>query len=259
MRVNNYFNNITTIKNEAAPMQRNPAMKQTPVNGNLRLPFLFDTTLLGRDLSACLAEEWKQHFNQNDFAGTWNGIALRSVTGSAQDIYAHPVENAWHDTPLLARCPYFREVVDRFACEKETIRLLRLAPGSIIKEHRDRGLGYAFGVFRIHIPILTDTNVSFRVGGEELPMKSGECWYADFDLPHSVANESASERVHLVIDCIRNAWSDELFREAGYDFEAEKKKLEPDPETKRRIQEELLRMNTETSRKLAQQSGENKS
>ncbi len=228
-----------------------------PANVNLRLPFLFDTTLLQRDLATCLAEEWKLHFNQHDYDGSWTGIALRSATGKAHDIHAHPVDNAYHDTPLLAHCPYFREVLGNFQCETETVRLLRLAPGSVIKEHRDRGLGYAYGVFRLHIPIRTHAAVSFRVGGEELPMKSGECWYADFDLPHSVTNESASERVHLVIDCLRNAWSDELFRGAGYDFAEEKRALEPDAETKRRIQEELLRMNTEMSRKMAQQLDEN--
>ncbi len=231
---------------------------QHSANASFRLSFRFDTALLERDLSACLAQEWKLHFNQNDFAGSWTGIALRSATGNSQDIHAHPVDDAWHDTPLLAHCPYFREALGNFQCEIETVRLLRLAPGSVIKEHRDRGLGYAFDVFRIHIPIRTDAAVSFIVGGEELPMKSGECWYADFDLPHSVTNDSASERVHLVIDCKRNEWSDELFRRAGYDFEEEKRKQEPDAETKRRIQEELLRMNTELSRKMAQELGTEK-
>lgn len=224
-------------------------------NADLRLPFHFDTALLERDLASCLAQEWKLHFNQNDYDGSWTGIALRSATGKSHDIHAHPVDDAYHDTPLLAHCPYFREVLGEFQCETETVRLLRLAPGSVIKEHRDRGLGYAFGTFRIHIPIRTDAAVSFLVGGEEVPMKSGECWYADFDLPHSVTNESASERVHLVIDCKRNEWSDELFRRAGYDFEEEKRKQEPDAETKRRIREELLRMNTELSRKMAQELG----
>jgi hypothetical protein len=79
-------------------------------------------------------------------------------------------------------------------------------------------------------------------------MKSGECWYADFDRPHSVNNRSNEDRVHLIIDCLRNEWSDKLFAAAGYDFSLEKKG--PDEETFLRMIEELERMNTETSRNM---------
>jgi hypothetical protein len=98
---------------------------------------------------------------------------------------------------------------------------------------------------------VTGPDVDFVVGGERLPMESGECWYANFDLPHRVHNRGVAPRVHLVIDCKRNAWSDGLFASVGYDFEAERRLLEPDPETKRRIVEALRIMNTETSRAIA--------
>jgi hypothetical protein len=54
--------------------------------------------------------------------------------------------------------------------------------------------------------------------------------------------------VHLIMDCNRNEWSDELFAKAGYDFTQEKKG--PDDETLKKMLEELERMNTDTSRKL---------
>lgn len=216
-------------------------------NSFLKLPFLFDPLKLQRELGTCFTLSWKQHFNSNDYIGDWTGIALRSSSGNEVDILSHP-GSVFKDTPLLNACPYFQEIISLFECEKETIRLLRLAPGSKIKEHRDRGAGYQFGNFRLHIVICTHENVSFIVDNGEVPMKTGECWYADFDRPHSVANNGDKERVHLIIDCNRNEWSDNLFAAAGYDFSLEK--TGPDDATFSKMIEELERMNTETSRSL---------
>ncbi|MEL6865420.1 MAG: aspartyl/asparaginyl beta-hydroxylase domain-containing protein, partial [Bacteroidota bacterium] len=80
-----------------------------------------------------------------------------------------------------------------------------------IKPHRDFRLGYEDDNFRIHIPITTNDQVSFVLGGEQLRMLPGECWYTNVNFTHSVANNGSTDRVHLVIDGERNAWSDELF------------------------------------------------
>ena len=215
----------------------------------LRLPPTFDTEKLAADLARSLETEWPSHFNTNDYAGGWTSLALYSASGRADDIFTAPSEG-YRPTPLLERCDYFREVIDSFDCPKESVRLLNLAPGSVIHEHRDLKLAYEFGTFRLHVPIRTSPDVDFIVGGENVPMEGGECWYANFDLPHSVANRSTTPRVHLVIDGVRNAWTDELFAAAGYDFAAEERALRPDDETQRKIMAELERMDTDASRAL---------
>jgi hypothetical protein len=222
------------------------------VNNAFPLPVKLSKEKLDADLETCLRENWKEHFNQRDYSGEWSVISLRSQTGNAQDIFAHDAEAPYQDTPLMEKCNYFREIVNAFQFEKESVRLLRLKPGSVIHSHRDVGLAYRFDCFRLHIPILTDAAVAFLVGGQDLPMQKGECWYADFDLPHSVKNDSAQERIHLVIDGKRNAWTDELFREAGYDFEFEKRKLRPeyDEATLNGMIEGLEKIGTETSRQM---------
>lgn len=230
-------------------------INRTPCH-SLKLPFMFDETLLVRDLSLCVETTWNKHFNTNDYTGDWTSISLYSATGNPQDIRTFSSET-FRPTPLLGLCDYFRSVIDAFQCEKEAVRLLQLAPGSVIHTHRDRGLAYEHRVFRLHVPLQTNPDVEFIVDEKRMDMRAGECWYANFDLPHRVNNPGPAARVHLVIDCKRNDWSDDLFGKAGYDFEAEKCALEPDAETKRRIQEELLRMNTEMSRKMAQQLDEN--
>ncbi len=223
-------------------------------NRFFQLPLTFDAQRLAQDLAVCESDHWTQHFNQRDYAGEWTGVALRSTTGKASDIYANPSEpatgNPYTNTPLLAQCPYFQEILDQFQCEKETIRLLSLAPGSEIREHRDMGLSYEYGVFRIHIPIETDAGVRFRVDGSDLPMAAGECWYANFDLPHSVLHKGTKRRVHLIIDGQRNDWSDELFRRAGYNFEAEQTGPTYDDATRQQIIDQLTTMDTDVARQL---------
>ncbi|HTF06131.1 MAG TPA: aspartyl/asparaginyl beta-hydroxylase domain-containing protein [Bacteroidia bacterium] len=224
---------------------------QTPCRA-LLLPFVFSSERLMRDLECCLSEDWKAHFNTQDYSGDWNSISLYSVSGKTNDI-STAGNGVFVPTPLMEKCAYFNEIISSLQCEKESVRLLRLAPGSVIKEHRDRKLAYEYDSFRLHIPIQTNSLIDFMVGGERLDMNGGECWYANFDLPHSVTNNSSIDRVHLVIDCIRNEWTDKLFAEAGYDLEADRKFREPDEETKNRIMEELLRMNSQRSLDLARE------
>jgi hypothetical protein len=217
----------------------------------LRLPFAFDPDWLADDLARCLHSAWTKHVNERDYAGNWTGVALRSTTGSAGDILSVAGLDEYQDTPLVAECPYFSAILDGLHCKKETVRLLRLAPGSLIREHRDRGASYGDGFLRLHIPITTNDRTRFVVDGEALPMRPGECWYADFSLVHSVRNDGATDRVHLIIDGLRNAWSDRLFTAAGYDFEAEARERRMDPRTRRLVIDQLRARGTETDLQLA--------
>ena len=158
-------------------------------------------------------------------------------------------QSRW-DTELLQKCTYFKAIIDSFECEKISIRLLNLKPGSIIKEHTDYNLGYEDGIFRIHIPIITNEGVHFFVNHEEVKMLPEECWYGNFNLPHSVRNEGKTDRIHLVMDCLRNDWSDKLFAESGYNFEAENVQPEYSRETKLQMIEQLKLMDTEISREM---------
>jgi hypothetical protein len=82
-------------------------------------------------------------------------------------------------------------------------------------------------------------------------MQPGECWYANFSLPHSVRNDGATDRVHLVVDGLRNPWSDDMFRVAGYDFAAEARDQAMDADTMRQVIETLRARGTETDLRLA--------
>ncbi|PFH12283.1 aspartyl/asparaginyl beta-hydroxylase [Collimonas sp. PA-H2] len=223
------------------------------MNRFLKLPLLFDPDELLKDLRACETMEWSRHFHTDDYSGLWSGLALRSASGKADDIYSHPGSAGYIDTPVLGLCPYIASILGLFECEIESTRLLRLAPGAHIKEHRDVHTGYQFDVFRVHIPIETSTQVRFLVGGHALDMREGECWYADFSQPHSVENCGATARTNLILDCKRNDWSDTLFRQVGYDFAAEARSSRLDRATRTMVIAQLSEMKTDTAERLIKQ------
>lgn len=219
----------------------------------LKLPFTLNPVQLRADLVRCQQEVWTDHFNTKDYTGDWRSLSLRSISGAATDIRAHDSPEEYQNTPLFDHCPYFGEIMALFRVRLQAVRLLALGPGSLIREHTDPQMGYEYGCFRLHIPLLTGSEVHFRVAGVDLPMQVGECWYADFHLPHSVANNGPTDRIHLVIDGLRNKWSDELFGRAGYDFEHEARMRDYSVDTKQRMIAELDRLDTDTARQLVAQ------
>jgi Aspartyl/Asparaginyl beta-hydroxylase len=173
----------------------------------LKLPFSFDADALKADLGRVCEEEWAPHFNQDYYEGACSGVALRSVGGASLQLFADPSRaTTYADTPLLGRCEYFGRVTEAFECPLESVRLLRLGAGSRIREHSDFDLGLRYGVVRVHVPVRTDAEVEFVVGGERVLMCEGESWYLNLSLPHRVENRGAADRVHVVIDCVVNEW-----------------------------------------------------
>ncbi len=179
----------------------------------LRLPLSFDPVRLASDLHALSSVHWIAHFVKQNYEGDWSVIPLRGVAGAThpvQMIYPDPAATAFEDTPMLAGCPYFREVLSAFACEVQAVRLMRLTPGSAIKEHADHDLDAAAGMARIHIPITTSPEVEFELNRRRIVMAPGEAWYLRLSDPHRVANQGSSDRVHLVADLVVNAWLTDL-------------------------------------------------
>jgi mannose-6-phosphate isomerase-like protein (cupin superfamily) len=181
------------------------------VLSRLRLPLSFDADALRADVEGLADDEWVLHFNTRGYAGDWSGVALRSVGGDAARLYPDLTKpGGYADTEVLARCPALAEAVGRFACELKDVRLLRLAPGAVIHEHRDHELGFEDGEIRVHVPVTTAPGVEFVHDGERVDMRPGEAWYLDLNLPHAVTNRADAARVHLVVDCVVNAWVERL-------------------------------------------------
>lgn len=79
----------------------------------------------------------------------------------------------------------------------------KLLPGGKIPEHTDTGYSL-LNCHRVHIPIITNDDNLFYVGGELKRMQVGELWEINNAAPHAVDNCSAEDRVHLIIDWMPN-------------------------------------------------------
>jgi hypothetical protein len=177
------------------------------VPDRVRLPLRFEIAPLEAEIDALGDEAWVPHFNQSVYEGEWSGVALRSVGGLDGQLYPDPAAaGPYADTPALQSCPALRAVIETFRCPVQAARLLALAPGAVIKEHRDYCIGLDEGEVRVHIPILTSGEVEFVLDGGRVDMAAGEAWYLDVSRPHQVTNRATTRRVHLVLDCVVDGW-----------------------------------------------------
>jgi hypothetical protein len=199
-------------------------MQEIDFPDRLRLPLEFDPARLAAEMAKFSSAQWTKHFIKQNYDGDWSVIALRCPAGETHPvrmIYSDPTRSDYVDTPMLAGCPYFQEVLNAFGCPLNAVRLMRLAPGSVIKEHRDYTLSIEQGLVRMHIPVVTNEGVDFRLNGTRVAMPAGSCWYLRLCDPHVVTNQGAGDRVHMVIDGVVNEWLVALFeRAAGVEAKA---------------------------------------
>ena len=184
----------------------------------LRLPLHFDPELLARDLQGLNTVPWIKHFVAQNYEGDWSVIPLRGKAGATHPvmmIYSDPSCRDFADTPMLAACPYYRQVLASFAAPLQAVRLMRLSPGSVIKEHADHDLGFEGGTVRFHIPVMTNPYVEFYLNRQRVVLEAGSCWYLRLADPHSVVNGGDTDRVHMVIDATVNDWIADVLQKAA--------------------------------------------
>lgn len=209
----------------------------------LRLPV--DLAALQREVRG--VSGWQDHFNSAHYTGRWTVISLRSPGGRTDNIIPDQIDGSvYADTYLMDFCPEIRAFLDGLPCEKMSVRLLNLAAGATIKTHRDHELSFEQGEARLHIPLFTNSGVCFCLNEVLLHMDAGSCWYINANLPHSVVNNGATDRIHLVIDCKVNDWLREQFAAA-----ADIRHVPEDLSATQKVVAELRRLQTPASMQLA--------
>lgn len=117
--------------------------------------------------------------------------------------------------PAWVRLPEAAELIQQLIGRVRGLELgramvSRVAPGKAIPPHSDR-IAEAEVQFpyrtppavyfeRYHIVVNSAPGMLFRCGDETLMMKTGEVWWFNNALEHEVVNNSAEDRIHLVVD-----------------------------------------------------------
>lgn len=79
------------------------------------------------------------------------------------------------------------------------VMLARMAAGGVIQPHRDANPA-AKWPHKIHVPLVTNDKVIFRVEGDERHLAEGQAVEVNNMGTHSVDNLGATDRIHLIFE-----------------------------------------------------------
>ncbi len=183
-----------------------------PTSVSRRLPTSFHEFLPGllADLDQFSPSEWVCH-SQTPHPTYWRVLPLRARGGDPKDwtpAGIHHPKLPYADTPLLARCPGARALLDSLPCEKNSVRYSGVPSKGSINRHTDQdSVGLKLGSqLRLHFPVTSHPDADLEIDGQPQHWRPGEGWWGDFSKPHSVQNTSPVFRVHLLVCAVANEW-----------------------------------------------------
>ena len=115
-----------------------------------------------------------------------------------RDSYERPLWDEWK--PLLE--PVLAAATAPYGYQRSAfprVMLARMAPGGVIHPHRDQNPA-AKWPHKIHVPLLTNDDVTFYVDGEAYHFAEGEAVEVNNMGLHAVENRGATDRIHLIFE-----------------------------------------------------------
>jgi hypothetical protein len=156
------------------------------------------------------ADTYLRDYPQGPFGDTESVILRfpkRSVLETEEalkDYEKHFDQHENFDQPVFKVLPQARPIIFNLMAYIQGERLGRcminkLKPGGRVYPHADTPV-HADYWDRYHIVLKSLPGNSFRCGNETVGMKSGEIWWFNNKLEHEVINNSADDRINMVID-----------------------------------------------------------
>ena len=179
------------------------------INDRIQLPFKFDVNKMLAEVETLGLTEY-HYYRAFPLRAPAHLIDTSLPFPPPSGDYADGSWTDWLDAPQLKECPYLLSVIDTFRKHTKVtlVRLLHLAPQSVVDEHTDPTLGLEIekSVIRLTIPIFNNDKVTFYLNDIPVLMQAGECWYLRLTDPHKVTNFGTTNRINLTIDMIPNDW-----------------------------------------------------
>ena len=189
----------------------------TAIKDRIQLPFHFNVHKMLAETKALALEQF-EYYKVIQLRAPAHLVDTSLPFPPPASDYADGSWTDWLDTVALNKSPYLKSIIETF--QKNTtvtlVRLLRLAPNSIVKEHTDPTLGLEIekSVIRLTIPILNNDKMVFNLNKTPVNMKPGECWYLRLTDPHEVLNNGNEERINLTIDMVPNKWIRDIIKKS---------------------------------------------
>ncbi len=192
-----------------APPQNSPAPSLTPGQrvkkvGNQRVNFLRicedqNVSELKAKVAQLTEADWAQSDRNTQFDIHKETQSIHLIGDDMS--HTPPQKTRYFDLLAADVAPIIERLKDHFGNQGVFIRVLiaRLKAQSEIKPHVDKGYSL-INCNRVHVPLFTNHQVQFSVGGESRILKEGEVWEINNADVHAVTNASNSPRVHLIID-----------------------------------------------------------
>lgn len=160
-------------------------------------------------------ELWKEDTYLRDYPqGPFNQIEsimlrfpVKSVHETEAELLNHLSTYDQHenvDQPAYALLPEARPIVmglmTRVGGERlGRVMINKIAPGGQIFPHVDTKAHTDY-YSRFHVVLQSQPGVDFRAGDEHVYMATGEAWWFQNAEEHEVINNSADDRIHMIVD-----------------------------------------------------------
>lgn len=138
----------------------------------------------------------------------WEAVALTSSDGDPANLAR--IGEDYEPTPAMELCPAMASAAESFDCRKARVRVVRLRPGASVPWHNDVRDAPDLEIVRVHIPVSADPGVESQLSHEDYVFGEGEAWVGDFSFPHRLRNTGSSDRVHLLVELVRDGYVDDL-------------------------------------------------
>lgn len=181
------------------------------LGGNTQvMPLMLAIHRLAKMQEAWKADTYLRDYPQGPFGDTESLILRfpsRSVHETEEALQTHDASFDQHenfDQPVFKLLPEARPLIFQLMTAVQGERLGRvlinkLKPGGRIYPHADTPV-HAEYWDRFHIVLQSAPGSLFRCGDEQVHMETGDVWWFNNRLEHEVVNNSADDRIHMVID-----------------------------------------------------------
>ena len=170
----------------------------------LQLRSDFDVESILEKINNIPAEKWSESGREHLFAVHKDTQSLQLV--HFEDFqYEEPAYRELYSDLEDVMQPVVNHISDYYKDNGFIVRIIlaKLLQGGSIPQHTDAGYSL-LNCHRVHIPLISNDDVAFSVGDEEINMGVGEFWEINNGISHGVENRGSEDRIHLIVDWMPN-------------------------------------------------------